>query len=820
VGPLRFAQCKQKNIMGYEPQKIEKKWQDYWGKNKTFKATNPDGGKKNKFYVLDMFPYPSGAGLHVGHPRGYTATDFVAKMMQMKGYNVLHPMGWDAFGLPAENYAIKNKVHPKNITDKNIKHFKEQLKIMGLIYDWDREINTTDPNYYKWTQWIFLQLYKKGLAYEAEAPINFCPSCKTGLANEEVKNGLCERCGTKVVRKKIRQWILKITDYADRLLEDLDALDWPEPIKEMQRNWIGRSEGSTIKFKIKDSKDAINVFTTRTDTLFGCTYVVLAPENKQIKNLKSQINNWSEVEKYLVKAQNKSELSRIEQKDKTGIKIEGITAINPINNKEIPVFVADYVLGHYATGAIMCVPAHDERDFEFAQKFSLPIIEVISKNGKPSKNLNKAYIEEGILINSDEFDGFKSKLAIKKITEKLKKKLSGDFAINYKLRDWIFSRQRYWGEPIPIIHCKKCGLVPLSEKDLPLELPHVENYEPTGTGESPLADIISWVNVTCPKCGGPAKRETNTMPQWAGSCWYYLRYLDPKNSQELVGKEKEKYFMPVDLYVGGAEHAVLHLLYARFWHKVLYDIGAVTTREPFQKLVNVGIILGSDGKKMSKSLGNVINPDDLIKEFGADAFRLYEGFIGPFRDRLSWDEKGIVGARRFLDRFYNLMTQENRTTEDPTTKKKINQLIKKVEVDISDFSFNTAISSLMEFVNFVQKKGLTKKEKEILIKILAPFAPHLAEEIWRSFGNKKTIFESSWPQFDQKELIENEITLVMQVNGKTRGSLKITAQADQKMAEEAIKKDFRLSKYLAKNQKVIFIKTPKKPIAIINLFQK
>ncbi|MDD3774196.1 MAG: leucine--tRNA ligase [Patescibacteria group bacterium] len=804
--------------MDYEPKKIEQKWQKYWQKNNTFAAI--DQTEKEKFYILDMFPYPSGAGLHVGHPRGYTATDFIAKMMQMKGKNVLHPMGWDAFGLPTENYAIKNKVHPEKITTKNIKHFKEQLEIMGLVYDPDREINTTDPNYYKWTQWIFLQLFKKGLAYEAEAPINFCPSCKTGLANEEVENGLCERCHTPVERKKIRQWVLKITAYADRLLEDLDQLDWPQPIKEMQRNWIGKSEGATIKFQIPNSKLQIDVFTTRPDTLFGCTYVVLAPENELINNLKPQIKNWPEVEEYTNDAKNKSELSRIEQKEKTGVKLEGVKAINPVNNEKIPVFVADYVLGDYATGAIMCVPAHDERDFEFAKKFDLPIIEVISKTAKPQQKMEEAYAENGYLINSNEFNEIKNEKAKKKIIKWLKEKNLADFTTTYKLRDWIFSRQRYWGEPIPIVHCEKCGLVPLNEKDLPLKLPHVNHYEPTGTGESPLAGISDWVNTTCPKCDGKAKRETNTMPQWAGSSWYYLRYIDPKNKQKLIDGKKEKYFMPVNLYVGGAEHAVLHLLYARFWHKVLYDLKIVSTLEPFQKLVNVGIILAPDGKKMSKSLGNVINPDALIKKYGADSFRLYEGFIGPFRERLSWDEKGIVGARRFLDRFYNLLKKEDRHENNKKIELKINQLIEKVENDIADFNFNTAISSLMEFVNLAQKNNLNKKEKEIIVKLLAPFAPHLCEEIWQEWGNKTSIFQSYWPKLDKENLRGAEITLIVQINGKTRGSLKIDANSDQKNAENAVEKDTRLSQHLGNNQKIIFVKTPQKPIAILNIIKK
>ncbi|MCD6422133.1 leucine--tRNA ligase, partial [bacterium] len=682
--------------MKYIPQKIEPKWQKFWLKNKTFRTLDPDKTKKPKFYVLDMFPYPSGAGLHVGHPRGYTATDIVARMKKMQGYNVLHPMGWDAFGLPAENYALQHKIHPQIITQRNIKRFKKQLISLGFAYDWDREINTTDPDYYKWTQWIFIQLFKHGLAYEAEVPINFCPSCGTALANEEVINGRCERCKTKVVRKKLRQWMLKITAYADRLLKDLDELDWPEYIKEMQRNWIGRSEGATIKFKVKDSPEVIEVFTTRPDTLFGATYVVLAPEHPLALKL-SKGKHRKEVEDYIKEAEQKTELERTDlAKEKTGA-FTGSYAINPVNGEAIPIWVADYVLAHYGTGAIMCVPAHDERDFEFAKKFGLPIKEVISPSGQPSGELKEAYTEPGILINSGKFSGMRSEVAKKEIVKWLSQRGLAKKTVTYRLRDWIFSRQRYWGEPIPIVHCEKCGKVPVPEKDLPLRLPYVKHYEPSGTGESPLVKIKNWVNTTCPRCGGPAKRETNTMPQWAGSSWYYLRYIDPKNKKALVAKTKEKYFMPVDLYVGGAEHAVLHLLYARFWHKFLYDIGVVSTKEPFQKLINVGTILAPDGKKMSKSLGNVINPDDLIKQYGADALRLYEAFIGPFRQRVAWDPQGIVGTKRFLDRVWGLIKRKHRADRNEEIEKKLHQLIKKVEEDIENFEFNTAVSAMMEF---------------------------------------------------------------------------------------------------------------------------
>ncbi|MCD6195156.1 leucine--tRNA ligase [bacterium] len=800
----------------YCSQEIEPKWQEFWLKNKTFKALVPDKSKKPKFYVLDMFPYPSGAGLHVGHPRGYTATDIVSRMKKMQGFNVLHPMGWDAFGLPAENYALKHKIHPEKITAKNIQRFKKQLISFGFAYDWDREINTTDPGYYRWTQWIFLQLFKHGLAYQAETPINFCPSCGTGLANEEVVNGRCERCQTKVIRKKLRQWLLKITAYAERLLKDLDDLDWPEYIKEMQKNWIGKSEGATIKFKVKNSSLEIEVFTTRPDTLFGATYVVLAPEHPL--SLKLATPEYKEkVKKYIHESEQKTELERTElSKEKTGV-FTGSYAINPVNNKPIPIWIADYVLAHYATGAIMCVPAHDQRDFDFAKKYDLPIIQVIAKNNKPS-SLKKAYEKKGILINSGKFSQMPSEKAKKEIVKWLASKNLAQKTITYKLRDWIFSRQRYWGEPIPVIHCPKCGTVPLKEKDLPLKLPYVKHYEPSGTGESPLVKIKDWVNTTCPKCGAKAKRETNTMPQWAGSSWYYLCYIDPKNNKQLVAKNKEKYFMPVDLYVGGAEHAVLHLLYARFWHKFLYDIGAVSTKEPFQKLINVGIILAPDGRKMSKSLGNVINPDSLIKKYGADAFRLYEAFIGPFRQSSSWDPKGIVGTKRFLDKVWRLIKNKERKKENKQIEQKLHQLIKVVSQELESFEFNTAIAKMMEFVHLAEKEGLTKKEKETFLKLLAPFAPHIAEELWLLLGNQPSIFESDWPKYSQKIAQEKEITIIIQANGKTKGSLKAPFSCNQKTALEIIQKS-KFSPLLKESKKQIFVRTPKKPIAIFNIIQ-
>jgi len=802
----------------YQPQKFEAKWQRFWLKNKVFKTQDYDS-KKPKFYVLDMFPYPSGAGLHVGHPRGYTATDILARMKKMQGSNVLHPMGWDAFGLPAENYALQNKIHPKVVVAKNIKRFRKQLISLGLSYDWDREINTTDPEYYKWTQWIFLQLFKKKLAYKAEMPINFCPSCKTGLANEEVISGRCERCKTKVKRKKLKQWMLKITAYADRLLKDLDTLDWPEPIKEMQRNWIGKSEGANIKFSISNSQFSIDVFTTRPDTLFGCTYLVLSPEHPLALKL-ATTKYKQKVIKYIKKAEQKTDLERTDlAKEKTGV-FTGSYAINPVNDRKIPIWISDYVLAQYGTGAIMCVPAHDERDFEFAKKYNLSIIEVISKTGKPQKQIQKAYTDKGLMINSEKFNGLDSEKAKTEIVKWLKKGKKADFSVAYKLRDWIFSRQRYWGEPIPIVHCRKCGIVALDEKDLPLKLPYVKNYQPSGTGESPLAKIKNWINTICPKCKGKAKRETNTMPQWAGSSWYYLRYIDPQNNKKLVDQKKDRYFMPVDLYVGGAEHAVLHLLYARFWHKFLYDLKVVSTKEPFQKLINVGVILAPDGKKMSKSLGNVINPDDLIKQYGADSLRLYEAFIGPFRQRIAWDPQGIVGTHRFLARSWSLLIKKDRKIMNQEIEKNLNSLIYKVETDIINFDFNTAISAMMEFLNLVEKQGLNKKEKNIFVKLLAPFAPHLAEEIWQKLGNKNSIFEAEWPKYNQKLLKEEEITLVIQINGKTKDSIKIDTQAKEKEIKELIAKNDKFKEAMAKSRKQIFIKTPKKPIAIFNIIRQ
>jgi len=777
--------------MKYDFNKIEKKWQNYWEKNNCYKTDiNSD---KEKLYVLDMFPYPSGEGIHVGHLKGYVATDVYSRYKRLKGFNVLHPMGWDAFGLPAENYAIKNKIHPKITTKRNIENIKRQMNDVGLSYDWDKEINTTDKDYYKWTQWIFIKLFENGLAYKKCLPINWCPSCKTGLANEEVVDGKCERCGTQTTKKDINQWVLKITDYAEELLDGLDDIDWPEKIKEMQRNWIGKSEGFEFDFKIEDK--LVSVFTTRIDTLFGCTYLVLSPEHHLINEL--DFENKDEVSDYIEKAKNKSERERIsEVKDKTGVELKGTKAINPVNGKEVPVFVADYVLAHYGTGAIMAVPAHDERDYDFAKKYNLEIIEVV---------------KDDILINSGQFNGLKSEEAKDKIGEYL----GANKKINYKLRDWIFSRQRYWGEPIPIINCEKCG--PVAETNLPLELPEVEKYEPTGTGESPLAGIDSWVNVKCPKCGGDAKRETNTMPQWAGSCWYYLRYLDPDNDKAPFDSAAEKYWMPVDLYIGGAEHAVLHLLYSRFWHKLLYDLGYVSTPEPFQKLINQGMILGEDNQKMSKSRGNVINPDLVISQYGADSMRLYEMFMGPLEAVKPWSMQGVEGVHRFLNKVWRLVVDPETgavhssvqdVEADEATLRLLHQTIKKVTSDIENFAFNTAISQMMIFVNHLGRQTVRpKKVLESFILILSPFAPHIAEELWQRLGHAQSLAYEPWPTYEKDLIKDSQIELAVQVNGKIRDRIVVPAEAgDEDIKAQALGCD-RVVEALAG-------KTPKKVIVI------
>lgn len=772
----------------YDHKAIEKKWQTAWEEAGLHVTSNDTS--KPKCYVLDMFPYPSGEGLHVGHPKGYIATDVYSRMKRMQGFSVLHPMGWDAFGLPAEQYAIKNKVHPRVAVDKNTARFKEQLSIIGFNYDWTREVNTTDPEFYKWTQWIFLKMFEKGLAYESYEPINWCPTCQTGLANEDLEGGACERCDTPVEKKPMRQWVLRITDYADRMLTDLDVLDWPTSIKESQKNWIGRSEGAEIKFKVESQKskvEDITVFTTRPDTLFGATYCVLAPENKIIDELKGSINNWSEVVAYRDEAKGRTEIERTaEGKEKTGVKLEGVFAINPANNEKLPVFVADYVLGNYGTGAVMAVPAHDERDFEFAYKRNLEIRDVV----EPSEKLNdeyyarigygkRCYIGAGILINSGDFNGLSSEDAKRKITDFV----DGCWVTKYRLKDWVFSRQRYWGEPIPLIHCDKCGVVPVPEKDLPVVLPQVESYAPTGTGESPLADIAEWVNTTCPKCGGAGKRETNTMPQWAGSSWYYLRYIDPKNSEALVDKEKEKYWSPVDMYVGGAEHATRHLIYARFYHKFLYDIGVVNYTEPFSRLQNVGLIMAEDGRKMSKRWGNVVNPDDVVNEYGADTLRLYEMFMGPFNQSVAWSTQSIVGPGRFLERVWKLKEKISEGADEKITDSSVHKAIKKVGDDIEKFGFNTAISALMILVNDLEKaETLSRGAFENLLILLAPFAPHITEELWHEMGNQESIHLASWPVYDASKCVESEITVAVQVNGKLRDTMTVaTGTSDEEI---------------------------------------
>jgi leucyl-tRNA synthetase len=775
----------------YDPSKIEPKWQKYWAKHKTFKSIVDT--KKPKYYVLDMFPYPSGAGLHVGHPEGYTATDIICRFQRMKGVNVLHPMGWDAFGLPAENYAIKTGRHPRDVTAENIATFKRQIQAIGFSYDWDREINTTDPEYYRWTQWIFLQLYKKGLAYESELPINWCPGCMTGLANEEVIDGKCDRCKSQTTKKMLRQWVLRITQYADRLVDDLEGLDWPEPIKQMQRNWIGKSVGANVKFEIRNSKFEINVFTTRPDTLFGATYLVLSPEHPLVYELVDKKYAVA-VEKYKEFALMKSDLERTDlNKDKSGQFI-GAYAINPVNGKEIPVWIADYVLMGYGTGAIMAVPAHDERDWEFATKFKLPILEVV-KGGNVKE---AAYTEDGSMVNSGFLDGLDAEQSKFKMIRWLEEKGIGDGAVNYRMKDWVFSRQRYWGEPIPVVHCEKCGAVPVPESELPLRLPDVKNYLPTGTGESPLAAMEEWVNTKCPKCKGPAKRETNTMPQWGGSCWYYLRYISPMNSKAFADPKEMDYWMNVDLYVGGAEHAVLHLLYARFWHKVLFDLGFVKDKEPFKRLMNQGMILGEDNEKMSKSRGNVINPDDVIRQYGADTLRLYEMFMGPFDAVKPWSTKGIEGSFRFLQKVWRLLEEGTVTDEadSPAISKQLHKTIKKVGEDIEGMHFNTAISQMMILANDAMKeKRLSKLFLETFALILSPFAPHMAEELWEKLGHKETLAYAPWPAFDPALVVDDAFELVFAVNGKKRSSKQVPmgiVEADaisEAMADVAIQKN-------------------------------
>ena len=760
----------------YNHKVVEKKWQKVWDDEKAFAATNDYS--KPKYYALVEFPYPSGQGLHVGHPRPYTALDIVARKRRMQGYNVLYPMGWDAFGLPTENYAIKNKIHPKIVTENNVKHFKDQLHSLGYSFDWDREINTTDPKYYKWTQWIFLKLFKAGLAYKKEMPINWCTSCKVGLANEEVVNGVCERCGAPVVRKVKSEWMLKITDYADKLIEGLNDVDYIERVKVSQKNWIGRSTGAEVDFRIKDTEDKLRIYTTRCDTLFGVTYMVVSPEHPYLDKYKDQIKNWEEIVAYREQASRKSDFERAElAKDKTGVAIDGLTAINPVNGKEVPIWVSDYVLMSYGTGAIMAVPAHDERDWEFAKKFHLPIIQVVAKNGEEVDVNEGAFtdVATGVLINSDFLNGLEVKDAKEKMIKFLEEKGIGQAKTNYKLRDWVFSRQRYWGEPIPIVHCDKCGYVPIDESELPLLLPEVESYMPTDNGESPLAAMTDWVNTTCPCCGGPAKRETDTMPQWAGSSWYFLRYTDPHNDKALASPEALKYWLPVDWYNGGMEHTTLHLLYSRFWHKFLYDQGVVPTPEPYQKRTSHGMILGENGEKMSKSRGNVVNPDDIVQEYGADTLRTYEMFIGAFDLAASWSEDGVKGCRRFLDRVWklqDLMTDEEGYSKDLETK--MHQTIKKVSNDFENLKYNTAIAAMMTLLNDFYKKGsITRGELKTLIILLNPVAPHITEEMWQIIGCEGRVYQQTWPEFEEAKTVESSVEIAVQINGKVKGTLGI-----------------------------------------------
>ncbi|MDT3389359.1 MAG: leucine--tRNA ligase [bacterium] len=840
-------------MSSYPFAETEPKWQKYWAEHKTFAVTeDPSYPKEKRAYVLDMFPYPSGAGLHVGHPEGYTATDIYCRYLRMNGFNVLHPMGFDSFGLPAENYAIQTGTHPAITTEKNINTFRRQIKSLGFCYDWDREISTCDPSYYHWTQWIFEKLYEKGLAYESQAPINWCPHCKTGLANEEVKEGKCERCGTQVEKKNIRQWVLKITAYAQRLLDDLDLVDWPESVKLMQRNWIGKSEGASVLFQVKglenDPDGKLEVFTTRCDTLFGATYMVISPEHPLVAKLTTKENEQA-VRDYVDQAAKKSDLDRTDlAKEKTGV-FSGSYAINPVNGKEIPIWIADYVLISYGTGAIMAVPAHDTRDWEFAKKFNLPIIEVLKSEVDVQQ---QPWTEDGIHVNSGFLDGLNKADAIARMIEFLEQRKIGHKMVNFKLRDWIFSRQRYWGEPIPLIHCPHCGTVLVPENELPLTLPEVTSYQPSGTGESPLANIDSWVNCRCPKCGGPAKRETNTMPQWGGSCWYYLRYIDPKNTKAFVDPAKEKYWMPVDLYIGGTEHAVLHLLYARFWHKVLYDLGLVSTPEPFARLVNQGMITSfayqrankslvpadqvtekepgvfvdnETGEvlerviaKMSKSLKNVINPDEVIAQYGADTMRMYEMFMGPLQVSKPWSTTGIAGVWRFIDRIWRLGDEKQITDDKAPVEimRSLHKTIKKVTEDTATLNFNTAISQMMVYINDLSKlETLPREAWEPLILMVAPYAPHLAEELWEKAGHKPSVANVGWPKYDEAMTIDDEIQIVCQINGKVRAKLMLPRDSSKDQIIAAAKANENVKKYLENAVVVKEIVVPGKLVSFV-----
>ncbi len=801
----------------YNHKVVEPKWQKVWDDEKAFAAS--DDYSKPKYYALVEFPYPSGQGLHVGHPRPYTALDIVARKRRMQGYNVLYPMGWDAFGLPTENYAIKNKIHPAVVTENNVARFKNQLHSLGYSFDWDREINTTDPEYYKWTQWIFLQLFKKGLAYKKEMPINWCTSCKVGLANEEVVNGVCERCGSPVVRKVKSEWMLKITDYADKLIEGLDDVDYIERVKVSQKNWIGRSTGAEVDFPIKGKEEKLRIYTTRADTLFGATYMVGSPEHPYLDKYKDEIKNWDEIAAYREMASRKSDFERAElAKDKTGVAIDGLTAINPVNQQEVPIWVSDYVLMCYGTCAFLSGPAHVSRDWEFAKKFDLPIIQVVAKNGE-EVDVNEAAFTDvatGVLVNSGFLNGLEVREAKNKMIAYLEENGIGTAKVNYKLRDWVFSRQRYWGEPIPIVECEKCGYVPIDESELPLLLPEVDSYMPTDNGESPLAAMTDWVNTTCPCCGGPAKRETDTMPQWAGSSWYFLRYTDPKNKEALASKEALEYWMPVDWYNGGMEHTTLHLLYSRFWHKFLYDEGVVPCPEPYQKRTSHGMILGENGEKMSKSRGNVVNPDDIVREYGADTLRTYEMFIGAFDLAASWSEDGVKGCRRFLERVWRLqdiVTDEIGYSKDLETK--MHQTIKKVSNDFENLKYNTAIAAMMALLNdFYTKGSITKDELKTLVVLLNPVAPHITEEIWSQIGGEGRVYQQSWPEYDEAKTVESTVEIAVQINGKMRATISI-AKDEAKEAVLAKAKEAVAAKLTGNVVKEIYV-----PGRIVNLVMK
>ena len=799
--------------MKYEFNRIERKWQDRWAKENCYHAVT--GDSKPKFYALVEFPYPSGQGLHVGHARPYTAMDVVARKRRMDGYNVLFPMGYDAFGLPTENYAIKNHIHPAKVTHDNIQNFTNQLKMLGYSFDWDRVVDTTDPNYYKWTQWIFLQLFKKGLAYKTSMPVNWCTSCKCVLANEEVVNGVCERCGSEVVRKEKSQWMLKITQYAQRLIDDLDDLDFIERVKIQQKNWIGRSTGAEVTFPTTQG-DNLVVYTTRPDTLFGATYMVLAPEHPYIEKWKDAIANWDAVTAYVEAAAHKSDFERTELvKEKTGVKLEGVRGVNPVNGKEIPIFISDYVLVSYGTGAIMAVPAHDDRDWAFAKKFGCEIIEVV-QGGDIEKEAFTLKDDTGIMVNSDFLNGMTVKEAIPAMKKWLEEKGIGHEKVNYKLRDWVFSRQRYWGEPIPLVHCDKCGWVPLPEDQLPLLLPEVESYEPTDNGESPLAAMTDWVNITCPCCGGPAQRETDTMPQWAGSSWYFLRYMDPHNDKALASPEALQYWGQVDWYNGGMEHTTLHLLYSRFWHKFLYDLGVVPFPEPYHKRTSHGMILGEGGEKMSKSRGNVVNPNDVVAQYGADTMRMYIMFIGDFEKAAAWSDNAVKGCKRFLDRIWNLADQvKEGDTYSKDNEALVHKTIKKVSDDIENMKFNTAIAALMTLTNQFYDKGVNRAEFQTLLLLLSPFAPHIVEELWERFGLEGMACTSSWPAYDESKTIASEVTIAVQVGGKLKATVTVPMNSDQEAVLEVVKAEPKIAKLMEGKNLVKVIHVPNKLMNLI-----